>query len=421
MQFLSVAFATSLALASISTPAQVALSLDAAFARTLDAHPDLAVFGFTEAGLRAEAERASLKPPLTVGGSVGNALGTGESEALRSAELTVSLSSVLERGDKRAARMALVQSRIDAIGSTREAKRLDLLAEVARRYLDVLAAQLAAGIAVDDIGQRKRAVAAAVRRVQAGASPRSVQLAAQAHEVRAELDRDRAQREFIAAWRRLALLWGEQDASPGVLREARLQIPAAPAFSEILALLERTPELQRFADEARLREARLQLARTARTPDLEWEVGLRRLQESSDWGLIGSVSVPLGSASRTGPDIRAAEAELAALEFERESSERSLQSTLAQAHGRLVASAADARAIRDELIPLLTKGENAAAEAYNAGALSYLEWAQLQSETTLVRRQQLNATVEAQRALIEIQRLTGEDFTRAEAKVPRHE
>ena len=421
MQFLSVAFATSLALASISTPAQVALSLDAAFARTLDAHPDLAVFGFTEAGLRAEAERASLKPPLTIGGSVENALGTGESEALRSAELTVSLSSVLERGDKRAARMALVQSRIDAIGSTREAKRLDLLAEVARRYLDVLAAQLAAGIAVDDIGQRKRAVAAAVRRVQAGASPRSVQLAAQAHEVRAELDRDRAQREFIAAWRRLALLWGEQDASPGVLREARLQIPAAPAFSEILALLERTPELQRFADEARLREARLQLARTARTPDLEWEVGLRRLQESSDWGLIGSVSVPLGSASRTGPDIRAAEAELAALEFERESSERSLQSTLAQAHGRLVASAADARAIRDELIPLLTKGENAAAEAYNAGALSYLEWAQLQSETTLVRRQQLNATVEAQRALIEIQRLTGEDFTRAEAKVPRHE
>ena len=421
MQFLSVAFATSLALASISTPAQVALSLDAAFARTLDAHPDLAVFGFTEAGLRAEAERASLKPPLTIGGSVENALGTGESEALRSAELTVSLSSVLERGDKRAARMALVQSRIDAIGSTREAKRLDLLAEVARRYLDVLAAQLAAGIAVDDIGQRKRAVAAAVRRVQAGASPRSVQLAAQAHEVRAELDRDRAQREFIAAWRRLALLWGEQDASPGVLREARLQIPAAPEFSEILALLERTPELQRFADEARLREARLQLARTARTPDLEWEVGLRRLQESSDWGLIGSVSVPLGSASRTGPDIRAAEAELAALEFERESSERSLQSTLAQAHGRLVASAADARAIRDELIPLLTKGENAAAEAYNAGALSYLEWAQLQSETTLVRRQQLNATVEAQRALIEIQRLTGEDFTRAEAKVPRHE
>lgn len=416
MQFLSVAFATSLALASISTPAQVALSLDAAFARTLDAHPDLAVFGFTEEGLRAEAERASLKPPLTVGGSVENALGTGKSEALRSAELTVSLSSVLERGDKRAARMALVQSRIDAIGSTREAKRLDLLAEVARRYLDVLAAQLAAGIAVDDIGQRKRAVAAAVRRVQAGASPRSVQLAAQAHEVRAELDRDRAQREFIAAWRRLALLWGDQDALPGVLREARLQIPAAPEFSEILALLERTPELQRFADEARLREARLQLARTARTPDLEWEVGLRRLQESSDWGLIGSVSVPLGSASRTGPDIRAAEAELAALEFERESSELSLQSTLAQAHGRLVASAADARAIRDELIPLLTKGENAAAEAYNAGALSYLEWAQLQSETTLARRQQINATVEAQRALIEIQRLTGEDFIRADAK-----
>ena len=416
MKFLSVAFATSLALAPITTPAQVALSLDTAFARTLEAHPDVAVFGLTEAGLRAEAERAGLKPPLTFRGSVENALGTGESEALRSAELTVSLSSVLERGDKLAARMALAQSRIDALGGAREAKRLDLLAEVARRYLDVLAAQLAAGIAMDDIAQRSRAVAAAARRVQAGASPRSVQLAAQAHEVRAELDRNRAQREFIAAWRRLALLWGDQDVAPGALPEVRLQIPSAPEFSELLALLKRTPELQRFSDEARLREARLQLARTARTPDVEWEVGLRRLQESSDWGLIGSVSIPLGSVTRAGPDIRAAEAELAALELERESSARGLQSTLAQAHGRLVASAADAEQIRDQLLPLLIKAENAAAGAYNAGALSYLEWAQLQSETTLARRQQINATVEAQRALIEIQRLTGEDFTRAAAK-----
>lgn len=410
MKLRSMACAIVLACACGPTHAQPPFTLDAAFARTLRAHPDLEVFRHSESGLRAEAERAALEPPLTVGGSIENAFGTGDAAALRGAELTVSLASVLERSDKRAARIALAQSRIDVLGSAREAKRLDLLAEVARRYLEVMAAQLAGSIADDDIAQRSRAVDAAARRVQAGASPRSVHLAAQAQHLRAGIDRQRMQGELVAAWRRLSLLWGDANAGPPQLPEVGLEIPAVPEFNAIVALLERTPELRRFADESRLREARVQLSRTASRPDLGWEVGLRRLQDSSDWGLVGSVSIPLGSASRAGPDLRAAEAELAALELERKSGERGLKSTLAQAHGRLAAAALEAGQLRDALIPLLVKAESAAEQSYAAGASSYLEWAQLQSETTLARRQQLNATVEAQRALIEIQRLTAAEF-----------
>ena len=49
-----------------------------------------------------------------------------------------------------------------------------------------------------------------------------------------------------------------------------------------------------------------------------------------------------------------------------------------------------------------------AERAYRAGAISYLEWAQLQSERTAARRQQLEVALDAQRALIELQRLTGQ-------------
>ena len=56
----------------------------------------------------------------------------------------------------------------------------------------------------------------------------------------------------------------------------------------------------------------------------------------------------------------------------------------------------------------LTKAEQAAERAYRAGAISYLEWAQLQSEKTAARQQQLDVALDAQRALIEIQRLTGQ-------------
>ena len=66
--------------------------------------------------------------------------------------------------------------------------------------------------------------------------------------------------------------------------------------------------------------------------------------------------------------------------------------------------------LRDDVLPKLAKAEAAAERAYRAGAISYLEWAQLQSERTATRKQQLDVAVDAQLALIEIQRLTGEAF-----------
>ncbi len=62
----------------------------------------------------------------------------------------------------------------------------------------------------------------------------------------------------------------------------------------------------------------------------------------------------------------------------------------------------------DAVLPLLARAEAAAERAYRAGAISYLEWAQLQAERHDAGRQQLEAALAAQRALIELQRLTGQ-------------
>ena len=66
--------------------------------------------------------------------------------------------------------------------------------------------------------------------------------------------------------------------------------------------------------------------------------------------------------------------------------------------------------LQDDVLPRLTKAEAATRTAYRAGAASYLEWATLQAERTAARKQQLEAALDAQRALIEIQRLTGQAF-----------
>lgn len=386
------------------------LSLDDAFQRVASAHPDLRLLGPRREQLDAERDKAALTPALVAGISVENAFGSGDARGLSGAEITLTLASVFERGGKLDARRTLAQSRIDALAVEREGRRLDLLAEVARRYLVIVAAQRSAAITDVDIAQRQRSVAAAERRVRAGASPESTLFAAQAALARAQLDRARSEQRRLAARQHLAALWGEKAPAFDIVAGDPLQLPAIEDFQQLADRVERTPELEQFVGEQRIREARLQLARSDASVDANWQVGVRRLQADGDMGLVGSLSIPLGSRARAAPAIRSAEAELTSLEIERESRQLSLYSTLADAHGRYRTAQLEASRLQDDVVPLLAKAAAAAERAYIAGAASYLELAQLQSEQTLALKQRLEVAVDAQRALIEIQRLTGESF-----------
>ena len=388
---------------------QDTLTLDAAMARVVKQHPDLRLYNFTEQGLKAEADKAALTPGMRLNADIENAMGTGNSAGLNSAEFTFSLASMLERGGKREARRALAASRIDALGLQRSAIEMDLLAEVARRYLEVFAAQEMQKIIALDLAQRERTANAAAKRVQAGASHDSVRLTAEAMRARSRLEQSKTKAAHEAAWRRLAILWGETKSSK-IMRVAgdAYALPTISDFSVLSDVLKKTPELKRFGDETRIRESRLQLAQSAQATDLEWQVGLRRREAESDWGFVAGVSMPLGNARRAEPDIRFAQAELDSLSVERESSNLSLEATLAQAYGQYTAAKIEIEQIRNDFLPRLIKAEKSAESAYRAGALTYLEWSLLQNETTAARKQQLAAALEAHRALIEIQRLTGE-------------
>lgn len=399
-----------------AAPARPAVfTLDDALARIDASHPDLRLFGSRRDALAAELDRAGQRPALTAGATLENAFGSGELSGLRGAELSLTLASVFERGGKLDARRALAQSRIDALAVERESRRLDLLAEAARRYLAIAVAQRRIELAQLDIGQRQRSVAAARQRLVAGASPESGLLTAQAALARAELDRSRNEQALLAARQHLAALWGERD--PGFARVAGdpYALPKIADAGALAALLERTPELTRFVDARRIGEARLRLAESQATPDLDWQFGLRRLQDGGDLALLGGVSFALGARSRAEPEIRGARAELATLEGEREAQGLALYSTLVEAHGRYRVAALEVARLSEDVLPRLRRAEAAAEYAYRAGAISYLELALLQAESVAARQQRLDAAREAQLALIEIQRLTGESFVVADA------
>ena len=417
LKLMAAAIVSYCALLAAPAAAQPAVALDEVLRRVVDAHPDLRAFRHRSEALTAEAETAGLRPPMVVATELENFAGTGDLSGLDRAELTLGLESVLERGGKREARRAIASGQLDALSSQRSAVELDLLAEAARRYLDLVAAQARHQIASEEVELRARTVGAAERRMRAGAAPEAVLLAAEAMRARAELEAARAAAESEAAWRRLAVMWGETAGGPAPRASASiLELPRVPSLVELQRLVARNPQLAQFAGAARVAEARLRLAEASRSTDVEWQLGLRHLREEDDWGLVAGLSVPLGSARRADPSIRAARAELERLSVERESTALLLEATLVQAHGQLGAATLEAGRIGDDWLPRLQRAEAAAERTYRAGALSYQEWAQLQSEVTAARRQQLAAALEAHRALIEIQRLTGEPFVASPAR-----
>lgn len=429
--FLRIAAAAALLLAPLVLRAQAAtaapLSLDDAFARVVATHPDLRAFGPRGDVLAADGALAALAPPLRATVELEDIAGSGGSRGVDGAELTLSLASVIERGGKRAARRAVADARVDALAREREAARLDLLAEVARRHLAVVAAMRGGEIAALDAAQRRRAVEAARQRFNSGASPESALLAAQAALAQAELDGARAEAQATAARRHLAALWGDADAGFVVAASDPLRLPEIADGDALAALLAATPDLQRFASEARVREARLRLADTDASADVDWSLGVRRSQAGGDSGLVASLSVPLGSAARARPAMRAARAELVSLGIERESHAVALASTLAEAHGRYTVAKLEVDRMATDVLPRYARAEAAAGRAYRAGASSYLEWAQLQAQSTEARRRQLDAALSAQAALVELQRLTGaslvepgDDTTTTTPAMPAH-
>src|SRR5690606_2541186 len=195
-----------------------------------------------------------------------------------------------------------------------------------------------------------------------------------------ELDHARAQARAIAQRQHLAALWGERAPDFQIAGSDLFALPPMVDFAALAEWLSRTPELARFVDEARIGEARVRLASTQATADIEWQFGVRHFQDGNDLALVGSVSLPLGATARAQPGLQAARAGLAGLEIEREAAGLALHSTLAEAHGRYQVARIEVTRLQDDVLPRLDRAEQATGRAYRAGAASYLEWASVQAE-----------------------------------------
>ena len=382
------------------------LRLQEAVSRALGANPALAAEAAQLDAVRARAEREGLAPQYFVTGELETVGGTGSLSGVNSAESTLRIGRLIELGGKRAARQALGAAEIDQQQTAADATRIELTSRTAARFIEVAVDQQRLDFANERVRQAERTRREVAGWVWAARNPESDLRAAEIVVANAELDREHAEHELSSARTTLAATWGDTIPDFDTVAADLTDLPEVEPLDTLLARLPNTIDQQAFSREARLAEARRRIAEAARKPDLNFNVGVRRLEGPSDQGLVMSVSVPLGSRTRAGYSIAEADAQLAAIEARRKAEQFERHQLVFEKYQELGHARTEVESLRGRVVP---KAEQALAftrRGFEAGRFSFLSLSQAQTTLFELRERLVEAYARYHTLLVELDRLT---------------
>ena len=384
-----------------------ALTLREALNRTLQSNPDLAAYQYVLKAQDGRITQAGLKPNPNLNTTLENVLGTGENKGLKAAEFTIGLSQLIELNGLRTKRVAVAQSERESLDVEGHIARLDVLAETTRRFVSLASQQEEHRLTHLAVDLAERTAVAVERRVAAAKSPLAERDRAAVALERAKTADAHAEHELLAARYDLAASWGA--ARPDFERaEADLyELPPIVDYDQLLAGLEKTPDLTRYLSEARLRDSEITLAVASRNPGVELGAGLRRLQATQDTALVFSASIPLPFYNRNQGLIAEAQARKQGAAAEREAVLVKARAQLFRDYRELLDRKSEVSALSERALPRMEAALQATEYAYDRGRYSYLELVDAQRELLAVRSSLIEAAAQYHLTLIEIERLTG--------------
>lgn len=388
-------------------PATAELTLQQAAKRVLQQHPQLHVFDWRLKAAAGQQQLAELTPGYELGVQADNAFGTGDMSGVKSLEVTVSLSSVIELGDKRQARMAVSSANQELLLAQRQAASLDLLGELTQRFVTVLTLQQKMALAAQTVSMTEQALTLVTQRVQRGAAPEAEQLRAKVAFKQAQLQHGLLQTELDSSKLALVSLWGAEQVDFNQVSGDLFQLAQSPSFQTLYQHVLATPTVEVFAARQRLRDAELTLAQSQSAGDVRWQIGAMRSQESRDFGLVAGVSVPLFSKQRNQGAITAAQAESQAEQFEKETALLDLRARLYQAWQTHRYSSMAVKDMQRDILPVLEQALQQTEDAYRRGRYGYAEWISARQALQDAQLELVNAASTALSNQVLIEQLAG--------------
>ena len=383
------------------------VSLRDALEATLNSNPSLRSFPLRNEALLGNREIADLKPAFTIGANLEDALGTGDIRDFTGAEATLRLSNIVEMGGKRAARVGVVNRRLETLAAEQRIAELDLLIEVVRRFIDVATAQEQVNLQAQSTAIAQQTVSAIQPLVTAGQAPRLELGRANAALLRAQLAEQAAAARLESARIRLANMWASNTPQFDAVSADFRVVGQAESIETVLAGLAENPDIEFYAAESRLQEAQLRLAQTRQQGDISWSAGIRHLRGIDDTGVVLGVTVPLFNKERANGAIRTARANLQEVETRRLTALNAIEGEIRSLHQSLQQAILEVNTLQQQVIPVLQDVQRQTQAAYAAGNYSYVEFISAQQEFLDAQLSLISSAGNAHKIRAEIERLSG--------------
>ena len=384
------------------------LTLSSAIKRTLEENPSLKVFRFRQTALDGQQQTSTLNPAYEIGFEAENFAGTDNFQALDSIEFTLSLSSIIEMGDKRDARISVINNRSSLLEAERKIKSLNLLGEVTRRYIDVLAAQERVALAKEATQLAKDTLLEVDKRSRAGVAPTAEVKRAMAVVGNAKLTASSEQQQLDYSKLALTMMWNETTPLFARVNGNLFQFSADIEFNKLFAKIKQNPAILAFLTEERLKDAQLRLARTQLSADIKWSVGIRQIQDMNDTALTANFSMPLFAPKRNTGAIISAQAARDEVAVRKEASLLKLHSQLYRAYSSRKQAIFTVKSLKNSIIPTLEMALDETQTAYQRGRYSYLDYLTARQELLFARRALIESASSALRYGADIEQLIAE-------------
>jgi cobalt-zinc-cadmium efflux system outer membrane protein len=395
--------------APISNPPQ--LTLADALRAAAEHNPELRGQVFDLRALEGRKQQAGARPNPELALEMENLAGSGQYAGTDALETTLALSQVIELGGKRSARVAIVESQLDATQAEHAIRRLDVQAEVTRRFIRLVADQEQFALARRTTSTAQDFLAGISARVQAARSPKAEESRAQIALARARLEEARAERKLLTSRHSLAATWGASEPGFEAAYADLHYLPEVGDFEGLVGRLAANPALTRYVSQQRLRESELQLARATRTPDISLGAGVRRFEQDGDYALVLSFALPLRVANRNQGANAESQARLDKAPLEREAAVLEARTRLFELYQELDQAKAEALALQADIIPQAEEALKQTEYGYERGRFSYLEVSEARRELILARHSHIEAAASYHLLIAEIERLTSEPVT----------
>jgi len=324
------------------------------------------------------------------------------------AQTTIQLSQLIELGGKRAKRVRLAQIEKDLAGWDYEVKRLDVLTQATKSFVEVLAAQDKEALTMDLVRLAEQVLNSVSERVKAGKISPLEETRSAVAVSNAKIECEKARNNLKASRFKLAAMWGRQ--SPEFERAAGVLdvVKPIPSIDDVLSLVSRNPDVARYVKELEQRASALKVQKAKRIPDVTLSGGVQHFSENDEDAFVIGATIPIPIFDQNRWGILEAKHKLSKAKEEYRAAQVKAASGLGEAYHSLSSAYSEVLSLKNDVLPGAEHSFVASQEGFREGKLDFLDLLDAQRTLFSARIRYIESLATYHKSAAEVERLTGE-------------